>query len=264
MEKTTPVGQAEVPSEKAARRFGPVSALLITLLAFLGSQVLAGILIALFLSAIGKDSGYIIDLLSESTFGQFIFILVVEVLTLAILYWFIRQRGITYREIGLGRKPRLSDGGYAVLTFVIYFVLLAIVMALVGLFAPGIDLDQEQQIGFEAAKEGGDGLVLVFISLVILPPIVEEILIRGFLYSGLRRKYNKLTAAIFASVVFGIAHLQLGSGAPPLYVAAIDTFVLSMVLIALRERTGSIWAGMGVHALKNGLAFLALFVFSVA
>lgn len=264
MEKTTPAGPKEVPTQKAAQRFGPVSALLITLLAFLGSQILAGVLIALVLAALGKDSGYIVDLLSESTFGQFLFILVVEILTLGILFWFIRSRGITYTEIGLGRGPRPSDAGYGVLTFVIYFVLLAIILALVGIFAPGINLDQEQQIGFEGAKEGGGGLALVFISLVILPPIVEEILVRGFLYSGLRRKYNKLTAALFASAVFGIAHLQLGSGAPPLYVAAIDTFVLSMVLIALREKTGSIWAGMGVHALKNGLAFLALFVFSIA
>ena len=88
-------------------------------------------------------------------------------------------------------------------------------------------------------------------------------MIRGFLYTGLRRRMKPLLSAFIASLVFALAHLQLGSGAPPLYVAAIDTFVLSLILIALRERTGSLWSGIIVHALKNGFAFAAIFIFHI-
>jgi membrane protease YdiL (CAAX protease family) len=247
------------PAAPKAGRFGPVSAVWVTLGAFFGSQLAAGLLIGLAIALSGKKTTDATKFLSDSTAGQFIFILLVELLTLGILFWFIRRRKISRSEIGLGRGPKFSDIGYALLFFLVYFVLLAVILAAVSAVAPDINLKQEQQIGFEAAG-GGSSLILVFISLVILPPIVEEIMIRGFLYSGLRRKSSRFPAAVIASLIFGVAHLQLGSGAPPLYVAAIDTFVLSMVLISLRERTGSIWSGMLVHALKNGVAFTALFI----
>ena len=253
----------EVASDKAAKNFGPVSALLVTLLAFFGSQLLVGILVGAFISISGRDVETVLKALTESTLGEFMFILIVEACALAILYWFVRWQKISFKEIGLGRGPRYSDVGYALACFGVYFVLAAITLAIVNVVLPDVNLDQEQQIGFESAKSAG-ALTLVFISLVILPPVTEEIMIRGFLYSGLRRKYTRLISALLASVVFGVAHLQLGAGAPPLYVAAIDTFVLSMVLIGLREVTGSLWAGILVHALKNGLAFAALFILNIA
>jgi membrane protease YdiL (CAAX protease family) len=36
-----------------------------------------------------------------------------------------------------------------------------------------------------------------------------------------------------------------------------------MVLAYLREKTGSLWPPIGLHALKNFVAFMALFVFKV-
>jgi membrane protease YdiL (CAAX protease family) len=104
----------------------------------------------------------------------------------------------------------------------------------------------------------------VFISLVVLPTIVEEILVRGFLYGGLRNKLRPVGAGLIASLIFAAAHLQFGSGEPLLWVAAIDTFILSLFLIRLRETTGNLWSGMTVHFMKNGLAFTALFIIGVS
>lgn len=243
-------------------QFGPASALLVTIAAFFGSQVVAGLVVGAYIAITGQSADHVTSLLTDTTSGQFTYIAFIEIFTLGILYWFMRSRGITLATIGLGRKPRLSDFGNAAVWFVGYFILLALIMAIVSSYIPAIDVNQEQQLGFEAVQ-GFAPLLLVFISLVVFPPIVEEILIRGFLYSGLRQRWTRVVSAIVASFLFGIAHLQLGSGAPPLYVAAIDTFFLSIVLIALREKTGSLWAGMIVHALKNGFAFMALFVLQV-
>jgi membrane protease YdiL (CAAX protease family) len=49
-----------------------------------------------------------------------------------------------------------------------------------------------------------------------------------------------------------------------LYIAGLDTFILSLFLIYLREKTDGLWASMALHALKNGVAFVALFVLHVA
>jgi membrane protease YdiL (CAAX protease family) len=249
-------------SSKPARKpYGPISAIAVTFLAyFLGSQVVLALVISIYMLAAGKDINQATSYLQNATFGQFLAVTAAYAGMLATIYWFMRIRKISWKTIGLGRKPTARDLVIAFVAFVGYFIGLAVIVQLVGALIPSINVNQQQQIGFEAAKHGGAELPLVFISLVILPPLVEEILIRGFLYTGLRVRWTKYTSIIVASLLFGLAHLQLGLGAPPLYVAAIDTFFLSVVLIALRERTGSLWSGIFVHAIKNSLAFTALFI----
>ncbi len=51
-----------------------------------------------------------------------------------------------------------------------------------------------------------------------------------------------------------------GSGAAPLWLVAAETFILSLVLIGLRELTGGLWASILVHMAKNGVAFLYIFI----
>jgi len=94
----------------------------------------------------------------------------------------------------------------------------------------------------------------------VLPPLVEETVFRGFVFAGLRNKLKFVWAALATSALFASAHLQIGNGQPLLWVAALDTFTLSLVLCYLREKTDSLWPGILLHALKNGIAFLSLFV----
>jgi membrane protease YdiL (CAAX protease family) len=61
-----------------------------------------------------------------------------------------------------------------------------------------------------------------------------------------------------------LAHLAGGEGGSTIWIAAIDTFILGMVLAYLRERSGSLWPSIGLHASKNMIAFLFLFVFKIA
>lgn len=255
--------QEEPKLEKSKKTgFGPASTIFVTLMIYFGSQIIGAILLGVFLSLRGYDLNDVTYRLEQSTAIQFFYVLLVQIFVLLFLWLFIRHRKITLASIGL-KKPKLNNLFYALPAFGVYFILLIVVLSIVGVVVPGIDLDQEQQIGFKSVV-GFWPLLMVFISLVILPSIVEEILVRGFLYSGLRNKLPKIKAAIIASLIFGAAHLQLGSGAPPLWVAAIDTFILSMILIWLREKTGSLWAGMGVHAIKNSIAFVFLFIVSVS
>ncbi len=110
---------------------------------------------------------------------------------------------------------------------------------------------------------GQAALALTFISLVILPPLAEEIMVRGFLYSTLKKAMRPIGAVILTSALFAAAHLPEGGAAGPLYIAALDTFILSLVLIYLREKTGGLWASITLHASKNGIAFLLLFVLHI-
>lgn len=236
-------------------------AIAITLALYFGSQIVAALMLGLYGGALGWDDQQLSNAF-ERPLGQFVYILVVEALSLGLLYFFMRRRSTAWKKIGWV-KPRLRDIGYALTGFAIYFVLYALIVTqLVSDLLPQIDTDQKQELGFDVGIAGPE-LIFVFISLVILPPLVEEIMVRGFLFTGLKNKLPILWAALVTSFVFAAAHLQWGSDKPLLWTAAIDTFVLSLVLIGLRQKTGSLWAGIGLHFIKNGLAFMAIYIFKV-
>jgi len=105
--------------------------------------------------------------------------------------------------------------------------------------------------------------LLSAVALVILAPIYEEILFRGVLFTGLRKKLPLITTGIIVSVIFGAAHLEWGGDSPLNWAAAIDTAVFSMVLVYLRETSKSLWPAIFLHGLKNAIAFTLVFVLKV-
>ncbi len=198
----------------------------------------------------------------SSTIGfQFLEILVVEALVVGLIYLFLRFYKTKMSAIGL-RRPRWSDLGYGLAAVPAYFVLYIITVGVITALVPDLNVSQQQDIGFKDPA-GTIELILTSISLVILPPIAEEILFRGFLYSSLKKALPIAGAVVGTSILFAIGHLPAGGAAGPLYIAAIDTFVLSLVLIYLREKTGGLWSSMLLHAIKNGVAFTALFLLHI-
>jgi membrane protease YdiL (CAAX protease family) len=238
--------------------WGPLSAVGLVAALYVAVQFLGGLLVTEYgVHVKHLTHSQLQTWLTESITAQFFYVLLIEVATVACLVWFIRHRKGRLAQIGLTR-PKLIDLGYACVGFVSYFVVYIASIKLVELFLPQIDLQQQQDVGFQNVA-GGGALILTFISLVILPPIAEEIIFRGFLYTGLRRSLPVVAAAILTSIIFASAHLLESSDGSLLWIAGIDTFVLSMVLVWLREKTGRLYAGMILHGLKNGIAFLVLY-----
>ena len=255
---------AAQPIEKSVSRvtWGPVAALLVAIGAYFIGRFLGSIFVFAALVVSGWSVERTTDWFSESTVAQFLLLLGIEAVTLAVLYVFMLSRKATWRMIGLVR-PRLRDIGYALAGFAAYLPLYVLLVSALTRVIPSLDVDQPQQIGFQHADTPPE-LLLVMISLVVLPPLIEEILCRGFLYSGLKSKLPVIWAALITSVLFGAAHLQAFTGEPLLWIAAIDTFILSLVLIYLREISGSLWPAIGLHMIKNGLAFTLVFIYHVA
>jgi membrane protease YdiL (CAAX protease family) len=241
--------------------WGPIAAIIVTVAVYFGAQVLGGVLISLYTVARGWSIQQADAWFEASTLAKFALYGAVSLGTLLLLYLFLHSRHAHPHDIGL-KKPRPIDAVYAGVGFLVYFLLYSVVLGSLPKLLPQVNVDQRQDLGFSTGITG-NGLLLVFVSLVLLPPIVEEILMRGFLYTGLRTRFGIAVSMLITSVLFAIPHLQLGSGNPPLYIAAIDTFTLSLVLVYLRERTDSLWASIGLHGIKNFLAFTYLFVVPV-
>ncbi len=154
-------------------------------------------------------------------------------------------------KIGLGKfDPGLL--GWSVLAFPLYLI---ISTALSNIFAVmfSIDLTEHQDIGY--TDPNGYELALIFVALVVLAPLVEEVLFRGFLFTAFRRTFGFWVGAVGVSLLFAVAHGQANVG--------IDVFVLSMFLCYLREKTDSLWPSVALHALKNLVAFIVLFIMKV-
>lgn len=248
------------PDFRRAGPFGatwrPAESVSVTVAIYFVSQLAVGVLLGIYYLATGTVDMQAIT--AHSVLGNFVAVLLFELMTVFLLVAFLQRRKATRESIGFIR-PRWSDLVYSLAGYGVYFILFLMAIVIIKALLPGVDLDQPQELGFDPGTTG-PALILVFMSLVILPPIVEEIVCRGFLYAGLRSQLPLITSVLITNVVFAAAHLQAGSGNPLLWIAAVDTFILSTVLIYLREKTGGLAAPIGLHALKNALAFTLLFI----
>lgn len=245
------------------QRLWPVSTILLTIGIFFIAQFLAAFLVILLAITVGRASFSSLQTdngLLHTTAYQFYGNLAVSAALAALVTLALKLRGGNWAQIGF-KRPKTRDiklalGGYAV-----YFGLFLIISQLLYTLLPEL-LQKHQEIGF-SQQTGGVALIPVFISLVIMPPIVEEMLVRGFLFSGLRQRLSFKTSTFIASGLFALAHLW-GSQDGVIWLAAIDTFVLSVVLCTVRERSGRLWAPIMIHAAKNMVAFMALFIFAAS
>lgn len=250
-------GKNVTKTQKPTIAWGPLAAVLVSIGVFFASQLLLGFGLGLFFGLAGWPQTRINDWL-DSTPGQALLISISALITIGLLALFLRLKKLSFRALGYMRTPQWRDAAHVAVGFLVYFVLLVVASAIAGQIL-GVDTQQEQEIGFDETGSGSGGLALVFLSLVAIPPIVEETVFRGFLFGGLRTKLSLPWAMVITSVLFAIPHLFASSDGL-LWIAAIDTFVLSLVLCYVREKTGALWACIGIHAVKNILAFIVRFV----
>lgn len=94
-------------------------------------------------------------------------------------------------------------------------------------------------------KEAKDPVVLALMAVaaVLVAPVAEEIVFRGYLYPAAKRFCGPVGGIIFSSLVFAAAHGNV--------VALLPLFILAVLLCLIYEFTGSIWANISVHFLFN-------------
>jgi membrane protease YdiL (CAAX protease family) len=167
------------------------------------------------------------------------------------LFTNLKKFNLKNADIGWNRLPKWSDILLAPSSLIIYFILSALAIFVISKIFPGFDINQAQDVGFDNLNTRFD-YILAFISLVVIAPLAEETLFRGYLYGKLKQHFPVWLAIVVVSLTFGALH---GS-----WNVAIDTFVLSVVLCVLREMSDSLWAPALLHMAKNGLAFYFLFI----
>ena len=106
-------------------------------------------------------------------------------------------------------------------------------------------------IGNELLTETlAESRVHLFITTVVLAPVLEETIFRGLLFSRLTVKWGLITGIIVSSFAFGSLH----------FINIIGASVMGVVLCVLYLRTHTLLVPIALHALYNFIVFSATFV----
>lgn len=201
--------------------------------------------------------------LLDSIGGQIAVQAILSVLILAFvvkpIYWVGKNRKLSkakrradqMKVTGFNRLPNSSDLTPFVYGVLAYYGIGLVVMTAMGFFVPESYLTQPQNLGISGNVVWLD-LISIFVLYCVITPVCEELIFRGFLQYKVEHNLGFWPAAIIVSILFAVAHGQLN--------AAITTFILSMVACYQRRKTGSIWSGIGLHAVVNIVATILVFV----
>lgn len=157
---------------------------------------------------------------------------------------------VTRNELGLNNLVTFSDIGLALAGFFGYLAFSAILTALFSVF-PWFNLNETQPLLYSTLISPS-GKILAALALVVAGPILEEVIYRGLIYGKLRKNHSLITSILTVSILFGFLHGQWNVG--------VDVFALSVIACLMRETTGTIYAGIILHILKNAIAFYMLFI----
>ena len=100
------------------------------------------------------------------------------------------------------------------------------------------------------AVNNASGLLAAVVTISLFPAVSEEMLFRGLVLTGLRRRFGPAAAVAGAGTLFALVHLNPWQFIPLLLIGVFISFVV--------HRTNSLYAGIVAHATNNLLSLAAL------
>lgn len=156
-------------------------------------------------------------------------------------------RAITLESLGLLARPTLLWLGLVLgLTFGLLPVRIAIGVIYVYL-TNDTSLDLRTQLVFPELSL--QAFASAFIGVGLLAPIGEEAFFRGVVYNLLRQRLDARWSIALSSLAFALAHAD----SPPV---VLTSLIIGLALAWSYEQTKSIWPGIFIHMLNNGLVVI--------
>lgn len=170
-----------------------------------------------------------------------------------LLLYLFQVRGLNPAELfGLQQLHWRSLGLVVAIFAVVILVSVNLVSALTVSWLEKVWSDLQPQETVKAFQQSsGIGFkVLVIIAAVVIAPLAEETLFRGFVYGVLKRYTDAPFAALSSSLMFAIIHMHVGSLMP--------LWMLAVLLCLAYEITGCLLVPMLLHAIFNGVSIVAM------
>lgn len=199
-----------------------------------------------------------------------------QLLTLGLIFLFLilyslKQNPKAMRELWLGSgqassKKLFYDFCLGVVTWFIGFPLVVaigqICDLLIFLFV-GVENYEQVAVRFlKMALASPFLLSVALLTIIIVAPIIEEWLFRGFLQSFLRRLLGSRAAIVLTALCFALFHLSGSQGWGNLSLG-VTLFTFSCYLGFLYERQGSLLAPIGLHMAFNTISSIRILLMPV-
>ena len=178
------------------------------------------------------------------------------ILCAVLLFYLVVMRGLQPMDLfGLRRQGFLRSLGMAVAFIVPTWAVVGIVAQLVSQWLKLFWPDQTAQVLVEAFRNTTTPSVriLVIFAAVVIAPLVEEIVFRGFVYGVVKRYTDGYFAALTSALLFALIHGHVGSLVP--------LTVLALIFCLAYEITGTLLVPMCMHALFNAASLAALMLY---
>tara|TARA_B100001559_G_scaffold69080_1_gene56296 strand:- start:101 stop:820 length:720 start_codon:yes stop_codon:yes gene_type:complete len=164
---------------------------------------------------------------------------------IAFILWRMKKRNIDLNDLG-SLDIRQKDVFLGILLLAMFIALEEIYMWILGIEMP------EGFITFMLSEP----IILSLISVIIIAPIAEEFLFRGFLYSQLKRtKLGPWGAITLSSLLWTVIHFQYE------ILILLVLFVFGIFLGYLRMAYNSLSLPIILHAINNAFAFFLIYFF---
>lgn len=166
------------------------------------------------------------------------------IITIVIVYLIMKAGGDFKLRFHSESKTIKSNIGQILIIFVAFLF----AQATVGVLISSIINAEEAAANQIRAIAGGNAFLSVF-SVCIIAPICEEVVCRGGVYGGLKKKIKTIPAAIISSIVFGLIHFNGW--------ISLVMFFMGLILCALYEATDNLLFPISFHMLNNVVALLS-------
>ncbi len=167
-----------------------------------------------------------------------------------LFFWLKKKYDLSKDALGL-RK-----GSFGLLNYVIVGIASATIYSLIVEITPlkseAVPLDLKNSYSYL-------NLILLPLSIsgfatIVLAPISEEIMDRGFIYGYLRRKIGVVPGLLLQALLFSLLHLGYLYGNA--FSLITNRFFIGLILGFLYEKTGSIYPSMICHGTFNYLVII--------
>ena len=102
--------------------------------------------------------------------------------------------------------------------------------------------------------ETTSGVIVSCLLVVVLAPLAEELLFRGWVYTALRYHYGFAVALVTTAAIFALAHWE------HTHLYALSVLPVGFLLGTIRERSGSTQASALFHAAFNFMGWFLTFL----
>lgn len=171
------------------------------------------------------------------------------------LTFYYRSFDLLVRNEIWGKAQKLTYNWLtgAVSWFIIYPWIIAISQLIGIVLLYTFKTSHVDQVAVKHVKEAMSNplqLWVMIFTVVIIVPILEEILFRGFLQTWLKGLLGRIKAIVVVSLVFALFHFSTTQGSENIELLS-ALFLLSCFLGFIKERQQSLWASIGLHSTFN-------------